>query len=261
MKIFKKMIKKKKITIIVAILFFLIIYLFAGHYSIYSRIGHSGLKVPDIKGEYLVVSDFGKKTSLTYTALGDSLTAGMGVSNYEDSYPYKLSRKISAENGNIVLRDRAYPRARTSDLINNLLTTTINDQPDVITLLIGVNDIHGGISKAEFSKNYTEILRRLKTETKAKIFIINIPYIGTNSLLLPPFNSYFKYQTIEYNKIIKKLAQANNIEYVDLYTPTEYMFKDPALYSIDLFHPSAKGYELWAEIIYANFNKQSTFIK
>jgi len=247
--------KKKIIITGVAVFFLLVVYLFAAHHYIYKRISDAGLKSSDTNGEYIIRSSVNNETSLRYTALGDSLTAGVGVLKYEESFPYQLAQKMSGNNSNIILRDRAYPGAKTSDLIRDLLTTAINDRPDIITLLIGVNDIHGNVSKKEFAKNYAEILRRLKAETKAKIFVISIPYIGTDKLFLPPYDSYFKQETIEYNKIIKELAQVNNVEYVDLYTPTENMFKNTALCSIDLFHPSAEGYSLWSEIIYANFNK------
>ena len=146
------------------------------------------------------------------------MTAGVGVLKYEESYPYQLAQKIAAGKDNIILRDRAYPGARTQHLLGNLLNAAVNDQPDIVTVLIGVNDVHGNVSKKKFTQNYSEILNRLKTETKARILVINIPYIGTDSLLFPPYNSYFKYQTIEYNKIIKKLAQANLLN-TSIYTP------------------------------------------
>lgn len=247
---------KKKIIIIGVIVFIILaVYLFAAHYSIYKRINDAGLKAPDAKSEYIIKNNANNEKKLIYTALGDSLTAGVGVSRYEESYPYQLARKIAGDSDNIILRGRAYQGARTSDLITGLLAAAINDNPDIITLLIGVNDIHGNVSKTEFSENYAEILKRLKTETKAEIFAIGIPYIGTDVLLLPPFNLYFKHETAEYNKIIKELAQTNNVKYINLYTPTEDIFRSATLYSTDLFHPSAKGYELWSEIIYADFNK------
>lgn len=243
------------IIISIIVLIALALYLFAAHYSIYKRISNADLKASDTKGEYIIGSGANNGVKLIYTALGDSLTAGVGVSGYEESYPYQFAKKISGASIDITLRDRAYSGAKTSDLVKDLLTTAINDKPDIITLLIGVNDIHGNAPKTEFVENYAEILRQLKAGTKAKIFAISIPYIGTDALLLPPFNSYFKHETIEYNKIIKKLAQANNIEYVDLYTPTEDIFKSADFYSTDLFHPSARGYGLWSEIIYASYNK------
>lgn len=246
---------KKKIIIISLVIFVsLVAYLFAAHHYIYKKIADSGLSASNAAGEYLIANVKNSGTNLVCTALGDSLTAGVGVSKYEESYPYQLAQKMS-NSKNIDLHVQAYPGARTSDLVKDLLAPAINNQPDVVIVLIGVNDIHGFVSKNQFAKNYQEILIRLKTETKAKIYAVSIPYIGTDSLLLPPFNLYFKHETEEYNKIIKKLAQANGVEYVDLYTSTEDMFKNPSLYSADWFHPSAQGYGLWAQMIYADFNK------
>ncbi len=247
---------KNNILIIGSVIFIsLIAYLFVTHHYIYKRISDAGLKSPDVKGEYIIGSGANNRVNLMYTALGDSLTAGVGVLKYEESYPYRLAQKLAGGNSVITLRDRSLPGARTGDLINNLLTDAINDRPDIVTLLIGVNDIHGNTAKKKFAENYSEILKRLKAGTKAEIFAVSIPYIGTDALLLPPFNSYFKHRTKEYNKIIKRLAQANNLNYIDLFTPTERMLDNASFCSTDLFHPSAKGYGLWADIIYANYHK------
>jgi lysophospholipase L1-like esterase len=225
------------------------------HHLIYAKIGRVSLKNPDIAHQYTIGKGGSSDSGLVYTAIGDSLTAGVGVVNYAESYPYLLAQKMVGPHRQLDLRVQAYPGARTSDVIKNLLAPAIDNNPDVVTVLLGVNDIHGFVSKTEFAKNYQEILLQLKTKTKAKIYAVSIPYIGADTLLLPPYNFYFKHQTIEYNKIIKKLAQTDNIEYIDLFTPTEKMFKDSASCSADLFHPSAKGYEIWAEVIYAYFNK------
>lgn len=243
--------RNKKMIISFAALILLSAYMLLTHHLIYKRISWAGLKAADAKGEY-TINDMGNG-KIIYSAIGDSLTSGVGVANYEESYPYLLAQKISPDG--ILLHDRAYPGARTSDVIKSLLEPAINDQPDVVTILIGVNDIHGLVSKKTFTENYTEIIRRLKTETKAKIYAINIPFIGTDSLLLPPYNSYFKRETIEFNKIIKRLSEENDIKYIDLFTPTERMFENPDFYASDSFHPSAKGYKLWSDIIYADYSK------
>ncbi len=249
--------KKKTLLIIIAIAVFVFTaaYLFAAHHYIYKKISAVRLPASDAIGEYVVSGGATSGRNLAYTALGDSLTAGVGTAKYEDSYPWLLAQKITGAADNVILRDRAYPGAKTSDLIRDLLSPAINDKPDVITILIGVNDIHGNVSKAQFTRNYEDIIKRLTAETGAGIYAISIPYIGTDELLLPPYDAYFRYKTIEYNEVIKKLAEAYKIKYIDLYTPTERMFEDTALCSADLFHPSARGYGLWADIIYANLDQ------
>ncbi|MDQ5970522.1 MAG: Adventurous gliding motility protein, partial [Patescibacteria group bacterium] len=73
-------------------------------------------------------------------------------------------------------------------------------------------------------------------------------------LLWPPYNFYFKYQTTEYNKIIKGLASDYDLTYIDLENSLQSKVQDEdAYYSPDSFHPSAEGYQLWAQIIYDSF--------
>lgn len=153
------------------------------------------------------------------------------------------------------MRDRAVPGARTDDLLNGLLPAAIRDNPDIVTVLIGVNDVHNDTNRAEFSANYENIIMRLRKETKAKIYLINIPFIGADNLILPPYNYLFDARTKQFNKVIQELAIKYQIKYIDLYTPTKNLFtKSGSHYAADLFHPSAEGYKIWADLIYANFN-------
>ena len=132
---------------------------------------------------------------------------------------------------------------------------SVEDKPDIVTLLIGVNDVRENISEKEFKGNYTYIVNELVKNTNAKIYLISIPFIGSNTLYLPPYNIYFKNRTIEFNNIIKEIAKENNLTYIDIATPTEQIFKKDGLYySVDSLHPSKEGYKILEQIIYDNIN-------
>lgn len=251
----KKHLKKSTIFRLAGLVFIVssIIYFNRAYAYIYNHIDHAALKPPTRENVYSVSNNKMASSSLTYVALGDSLTAGVGVSKLEEAYPYLLAKYFAGNDNQINVKSRAVPGAKTSDILNGLLPLGINDNPDIVTLMIGVNDIHGQINDAVFRKNYEEILRRLTSETKAKIYVVSIPYIGSDSLLLPPYNYYFDAQTKEYNKIILELANKYQLKYIDLYTQTESLFKtDGPHYSADFFHPSAEGYKIWADLIYAS---------
>ncbi len=221
---------------------------------IYNTISKSHLLSPDDIYTYKIDS-MKKNSNSIYVALGDSLTAGVGVENYKNSFPYILSKKMSS-NGNVILKNRSVSGFKTEDLKKELLPLAIDDNPDIITLFIGVNDVHGRVSKENFKKNYEDIIKSLKDNTYAEIHIINLPFIGSNRLILPPYNMYFDSRTQDFNKIIKELAQNYNLNYIDIYSDTKKEFKKSNdYYSKDLFHPSDKGYSLWANIIYDNLNK------
>ncbi len=237
-------------------LFILILgaYVFGSYVFVYRTINRANLKASNKQETYLINSTMKSEKIITYVALGDSLTAGVGVADYQESYPELLAQKI-AGGKELALKPHAIPGAKTSDLIKNYLNPTIADKPDIITLLVGVNDVHQQISQEEFAKNYEEILKRLTEETEAKIYAINIPFIGAETLILPPYRYELESKTKEFNNIIKNLAEKYQVKYIDLYTPTLSQLKSPGdHYASDSFHPSAIGYAVWAQIIYDNLN-------
>ena len=240
-------------ALILALAIIIVLYFNRSYAYIYNHIDKIGLQNPDRSHSHLVVNNEMASSSLTYVALGDSLTAGVGVDTYEQSYPHLLAEYFAGNDYQVTIKSRAIPGAKTKDLLNGLIPAAIRDNPDIITLLIGVNDVHSQISLKDFRTNYENILERLTKETKAKIYIINIPYIGANNLVLPPYNYLFDRRTKQYNKVIEELATKYNIKYIDLYTQTEDLFKENGShYAADFFHPSAQGYKIWADLIYAD---------
>lgn len=241
----------KKSYCLFLVLFFVAVigYLWFGYANIYNRIGAGNLKTVD--EQYIYTFNINASQELKYAALGDSLTAGIGTDSYEESFPYLIGKELS-DNKKVILKDFSLLGARTEDLIKkNLLLSTIEDKPDVVMLLIGVNDVRENISEEEFKKNYEYIVNELIDNTEAKIYLISIPLIGSNTLYLPPYDWYFKNKTIKFNKIIKDIAIEHSIAYIDITSPTEQIFKkDGMYYSADSFHPSKEGYKILTKIIY-----------
>ncbi len=249
------MIKRKIILYLISLFIInLTIYLNLANSFIYFRIGEGNLVNPLRQQVYYMSSE---KTGpkIKYVAIGDSLTSGVGAEEYQDSYPYLLAERMAQSDGKIVFKNFSQPGLKTQDLIDFMITPAVKENPDVITLLIGVNDIHNHVGGKQFKENYEYILKRLTSETKAKIYLINIPLIGSNTIIFPPYNYYFDKETDNYNEIIKELAQTYQVKYIDLNTPTKNLLKkDGPHYSVDSFHPSSLGYKLWAQIIYDRLN-------
>lgn len=248
----------RKILILVAIILILLgVYLNRAYSHIYGVLGEANLKPVEVNETYLINNMNGlATTTLTYAALGDSLTAGVGTDTYEEVWPYLLAQKLTGDSRQVLLNNHSIPGAMASDVIDKLLPEAIKENPGLVTLLIGANDIHNEVSAKEFRQNYEEILSRLKQETKAAIYVINIPFIGSEELMFPPYQRVFEMRTKEFNSIIKDLAEKYSVQYIDLYGPTVDLFKKSGdHYSKDLFHPSASGYKLWADIIYDHINQ------
>ncbi|MEI8361215.1 MAG: SGNH/GDSL hydrolase family protein [bacterium] len=214
----------------------------------------AGLKAVDDRHRYEINQN--SQNKMIYVSLGDSLTSGAGADKYEESYPYLLAARLSASDKHVINLNFSYPGARTADVIRDLLPKAIIEQPDLVTLLIGTNDIHGNVSFSETIKNYDFILQELKAKTKAKVNVISVPFIGSQTLLLPPYNWYFENKVLSLNREILILCNKYGFHYIDLTTPTaEISREDGIYYSADKFHPAATGYKMWSNIIYDNINQ------
>lgn len=194
--------------------------------------------------------------TIRYAALGDSLTAGVGGVDIRKSYPYLLSEKIVDKKTKVKLFNLGQPGATSADVLNQQLVPLASFPPDFITLFIGTNDMHVRVPLDVFKNNYNKILDEMAKYKKAKIILINLPYLGTDNLILPPLRRYFNDRIKKYNMIISEIAKERQLTLVDLYDKTREPFQNnqDKMYSIDKFHPSADGYALWADLIYASYH-------
>lgn len=191
-----------------------------------------------------------------YVPLGDSLTAGVGTGSYQRSYPYLLATRLSERGGRVTLKPHAKPGATTNEAITKLLDAAIASDPDIVTVLLGVNDVYKGVSAEVFTYLYRHILDRLTHETHARVYVVAIPYIGAPDLITPGDHAYLDARTQTFNTVLRTLADAYQLTYLDLYTPTaaQAYTKGGNYYAKDLLHPSATGYALWADILYADLD-------
>lgn len=134
---------------------------------------------------------------------------------------------------------------RTGELFDRLYSDAISLQPDVISILIGINDVwhrepplHIYTTDEQIELNYREILKRIKKETKAKILIL-APYVLDAE---DKVNLRKGLETVL--PIIEGLAK----EYADAYVPLDVLFAKaletqpvPMYYSPDGVHPNDNG--------------------
>lgn len=246
--------KKATIVIAGAIIILLCIYVWYARASIYWSLGERPIFAPSDFKSYSIGDSSSKQR--TYVAIGDSVTAGVGVTTYTESYPYLIASNLSKDTqSTIELIPFAIPGIRSEYVMGYFLEPIVESNPDVITLLIGINDIHGNVPTAKFKEHYQTILTTLTDKTDATIYAINIPYIGTKDLIQQPYRFYFNFRTQEYNEVIKELASQYNVTYVDLYSSHQKQSLDTTYYAQDFFHPNAVGYSFWAQSIYASFSK------
>jgi lysophospholipase L1-like esterase len=118
----------------------------------------------------------------------------------------------------------------------------------LVTLGIGINDIGHGVTLEQFSKNYEEILSRLKRDTKAAIVVTNLPDISSAPRIPLAMRNEYHRQIVAFNQELQEVASRHDVSVFDIYSVThEQLSSHPEFFSEDGFHPSDDGYEFWAE--------------
>lgn len=232
----------------------LIFYLNRAYANFYYSIGHRPRPVPEYPVVVIATPTNGLAgKNITYVALGDSLTAGVGASSISETYPYKIANHLAnANQANVTYVNLGIPGATADQVVRDELEKAISYKPDVVTLLIGVNDMHNQVSKKVFSERVSKIVSSFPT---AKVYVITAPYLGSSEITLPPYNWYFDWQTRSYNQVLQGLKYNYYFSVVDLYSVSKDVFdKDLANYSSDGFHPSASGYDVWSNFLYDHIN-------
>ncbi len=139
---------------------------------------------------------------------------------------------------------------RSIDLLDRMQSDLIDLSPDVVSILIGINDVwhrhsHGKeMTDEQFEANYRKILERIRKETHAKILMI-APF-----LLSAPDKESWRPEVERISAIVRRLAT----EYADAYLPMDEIFAEtlpsapvPTYYSEDGVHPNAEGSAFVAE--------------
>lgn len=144
---------------------------------------------------------------------------------------------------------------QTKDLVARLDSDFTDVQPDIVSILIGINDTWHRAEKKEwlsgekFEENYRTVLNALKEKTNAKIVMIE-PF------LLPAEDKLFFREDLDPKiQIVRKLAR----EYADLYIPldgilaAQIIHEDWKTFSEDGVHPTpGRGSEFIGRI-YADY--------
>lgn len=165
----------------------------------------------------------------TIVALGDSLTAGLGVAE-EESYPAQLQEKLRADGWNCkVINAGVSGETSTGTLAR--LEWVLSMKPDLLLLETGANDGLRGQSPAQMKKNIGTILQTLQ-EREIPVILMGMKMPGN----LGPF--YVR----KFDAVYPALAKEYEVTLMPFFLKDVAM--KPALNQADQIHPTAEGYSI-----------------
>jgi acyl-CoA thioesterase-1 len=190
--------------------------------------------------------------ALRYVALGDSYTIGTSTRTEAERWPDQLVARLGPRPPTLELVANLGVNGFTSrDVIEVELPRLDELRPEFASILVGVNDVVQGVAEATFRANAALILDELRRRLTAD----RIVSVATPDYTVTPQGAAYGDSTRQSagirwnNEILRELAVARDIRFVDIYDLSLRALDDPDLVADDGLHPSGRQYALWVERI------------
>jgi len=182
-----------------------------------------------------------------FVALGDSYTIGTSVGEHE-RWPNQL---VAVVPGLELVANLGVNGFTTANLIDVELPRLDELRPEVLSVLIGVNDVVQGVPEAIYRYNVDAIL----DEVVRRVGAANAFVVTTPDYTVTPAGSDYGDPAVQaaairrYNAINTEAAAARGVLVIDIHDLSLRAAADRSLVADDGLHPSGAQYALWVERI------------
>ncbi len=206
-------------------------------------------------------SEFTGKSNLRILFQGDSITDGNRSRDNDwnhvmgHGYAYLIASKLWFKNPgkNYMFFNRGISGNRLRDLEKRWKEDSLDLKPDILSILVGVNDVHAFVGKNDpesvetFEERYRRILDMTAQVVPETRIVLCTPFIWPLSWVKDEF-SIWQTETIKRSMVVKKLAGEYSAVFIELQEPfNKALKKAPMDYWIwDGIHPMPAGHELIA---------------
>jgi len=194
------------------------------------------------------------RSELVYLALGDSYTIGTGATHESRNFPSLLALRLESATGRQVrVVNPAVNGFTTIDVLAKEIGFIDQLHPDVVTVLIGVNDLVRGRTVEQYRESLVEIYEAIVTVelARGRVAAISIP----DWSLSPSAREYgdptnLRKLTDAFNSAAREEAVSRAFTWVDITPVSRLGVSSAGWFSADDLHPSDIQYAAWAEEIW-----------
>ncbi|MBL8379557.1 MAG: SGNH/GDSL hydrolase family protein [Burkholderiales bacterium] len=182
---------------------------------------------------------------LKLLVFGESTAAGVGARHHEEALAGHLASAISGRtSGKVDWSVCALSGATVKTAHESLLANVPNSPHDLIVLVFGVNDTLEHTRPARFAARMTDLIADLRARVgKAPVLLAAPPPMERFPALPHPLAAYLGARAALLRRALGALSLPA-VAQVEVRIPIT-----PDLFARDLFHPSARGYSVWAEAL------------
>lgn len=190
----------------------------------------------------------GEEERVRYVALGDSYSIGTSVAEDERWPDQLVARNPQLE----LVANLGVNGYTSSDLIDRELPALDGLDAEMVSVLIGVNDVVQGVPDGVYAGNVAVILDRLLELMPAE----RILCVATPDYTRTPRGADYgdpearSDAIVRFNAILREACEGRGAAFVpETFDVSLEASDDPALVASDGLHPSGEQYRRWVEVI------------
>lgn len=188
-------------------------------------------------------------TPLRMLVLGDSSCTGSGLEDPADIWVRVLARLLGEDGFRVEVVSVAVGGSKASDLVRGQLDPALAAGGDVAVVSVGGNDALRGVRVPTFEAAIDTLVARLSAEVPI-VALSGVGDMGTVPRLPPLLAAAARRRGKAMNAAHQRVAQRYGVLVADQWAWAVERFRDPSIFSPDLFHPNAEGHRVWADVAY-----------
>jgi lysophospholipase L1-like esterase len=180
---------------------------------------------------------------LRYLALGDSYTIGTGASDESHSWPSIIAARLGAE-----LTNPAVNGYTTLDLIREELPYVARIDPELVSVLIGVNDLVQGRTPEQYRASLVTIYDAVGDRRVGAVSIPSWSYVPAAA----GFGGahHVDRLTQAFNEVAREEAERRGFTWIDITAASTSGIGSTGWIASDQLHPGDAQYAAWADAIW-----------
>lgn len=178
--------------------------------------------------------------------VGDSLAAGVGAANPEDS----LAGRIAAMLPQAEVVNEGISGARIGE-VKEAVRRAPEGSYDFIFITAGANDVLRLTSLQEAQAQMDELLKEAKVRGRY-VVLLTCGNMGLAPIFPPGVSAFYSHRAEAALQRFAQVAQENDVAFVNLFYEEDedpFAQDEERYYASDKFHPSGEGYGIWYESI------------
>ncbi len=194
----------------------------------------------------------------TYLALGDSYTIGESVPEHE-RWPVQLAAVLREKNVDVGQPDIiARTGWTTAELSQAILKSGNDNQYDLVSLLIGVNNQYRTQSRSRYRRELAVLLRtatRFAKGNARRVVVLSIPDWGVSPFAKNRNRKKIARKIDGFNEVCRKESLKAGAHFFDITPLSRTAATDASLIAPDGLHFSGKMYRQWMALILPGVEK------